>query len=144
MGRQFAIGDIHGEAKALKALISSLNLRKGDELIFLGDYVDRGADSKAVIDCLINLNDQYDCTFIAGNHEEWMIAALNGNKTVEPYWLKYGGDKTLASYGVLNVEELQEIFPQSHAKFLNNMVQAHETPTHVFVHAGWDSKLALK
>ena len=65
----YAIGDIHGELEALEGLIEALPLRSDDRLIFMGDYVDRGLDSRGVVDYLIELAKQRDCTFLIGNHK---------------------------------------------------------------------------
>ena len=65
----YAFGDIHGELEKLEELLETLPLASGDRLVFLGDYIDRGADSPGVIARLIELRDRYECTFLLGNHE---------------------------------------------------------------------------
>ncbi|TNE32249.1 MAG: serine/threonine protein phosphatase, partial [Alphaproteobacteria bacterium] len=78
--RTFAIGDIHGHLDALTALIDSLDLQEDDRLVFLGDFVDKGPNSKGVLDYLIDLEKNHDCVFIRGNHEEWMLYGLDTPK----------------------------------------------------------------
>ncbi len=63
-----AIGDIHGCAKSLDGLMHALKIKPDDHLIFVGDYIDRGPDSKGVIDRLIALSKTHKCTFLKGNH----------------------------------------------------------------------------
>ena len=67
--RTLVIGDIHGGLRALKQLLETLDLQASDQLIFLGDYVDGWSEAAQVIDFLINLQDQYSCVFIKGNHD---------------------------------------------------------------------------
>lgn len=135
--RTFAIGDIHGELDALKTLIDSLELTEQDALVFLGDYVDKGPDSKGVLDYLITLQETYDCTFVRGNHEEFMTHAVDEGDLVETFWRRHGGRQTLASYDAEDCEELQKKLPQAHRDFLDKTIDAYETDTHIFVHAGW-------
>ncbi len=143
--RTFVIGDIHGHLDVLEKLIDSLNPQGGDKFVFLGDFVDKGPDSKGVIDYLIDLEKQYDCVFIRGNHEEWMLYGLDAPEDqeerdkLEYFWVKHGGQKTLDSYGAEDCDNFRANIPPAHRKFLENTVVAHETETHVFVHAGWDS-----
>ena len=65
----YAVGDIHGEREMLEELLAKLPLREGDELVFVGDYVDRGPDSRGVVDVLLGFQRRYPCTFLCGNHE---------------------------------------------------------------------------
>jgi serine/threonine protein phosphatase 1 len=72
----YAIGDIHGMRDELAKLISRLSLQRGDRLIFIGDYVDRGPNPKGVVDDLIALQKQYECIFLMGNHEAMFLSFL--------------------------------------------------------------------
>ena len=72
-----AIGDIHGCAKTLDGLLRELELMAEDHLIFVGDYIDRGPDSKGVIDRMLVLKEKYSCTFLRGNHEELLLGYLD-------------------------------------------------------------------
>jgi hypothetical protein len=91
-GNVFAIGDIHGSLEKLVQLLTKLNLSKGDILVFLGDYIDRGQQSKQVIDYLGELQKVVPCVYFGGNHEYMYLHN-------DPYWIINGGDKTLLSYG---------------------------------------------
>ena len=74
--RKFAVGDIHGCLHLLKKLIDIIQPTNEDTIIFLGDYIDRGPDSKGVIDFLIDLKDKTNCIFLIGNHEDMMLQYL--------------------------------------------------------------------
>ena len=139
-GRTFAIGDIHGDFGALKKLIESLDLQATDHLVFLGDLIDRGPDSKAVIDYLIELDQKFECRFIMGNHEEYLIEAVfQENMDVANSWISRGGRETLDSYGVSRAEELFSALPREHLTFFLGLLPAYETQTHIFSHAGWQT-----
>ena len=143
--RVFAIGDIHGEVEALENLITSLNAKPEDEFIFLGDYIDRGKSSKQVIDFLINLSKKHDCTFVRGNHEEFLLKSLiEDDKNFHDFWCRHGGDQALKSYGVETVAELRIKMPDDHLAFYLNTVSAHEIDTHIFSHANWECHKPLK
>lgn len=125
-----AIGDIHGCLAPLKSLITELAPTKDDALIFLGDYVDRGPDSKGVIDYLLHLREQHTCLFLMGNHELEFLDYLSFGRN--EHWERQGGDTTLESYsasGKLHV-------PESHLQFLSDCAYYYETPDYFFVHGG--------
>lgn len=130
--RIIAIGDIHGCNTALHALLDAIALTDRDILVPLGDYVDRGPDSKGVLDTLIQLKAEYDVRPIFGNHEEMMLTALEGNPPHD--WLRYGGVETLDSYGFSG--DLG-IVPERHVQFLRNCVDYVETDKHIFLHANY-------
>ncbi len=95
--RIIAVGDIHGCSKALDAILGAMQLTSNDTLITLGDYVDRGPDTKGVIDRLIELSTSCKLVPLLGNHEEMMLDVLQEQSP--PYrWLQYGGVDTLDSY----------------------------------------------
>lgn len=111
--RAFAIGDIHGHHQQLVNLIAAIAPTNDDTLIFLGDYVDRGPDSKAVIDEIIALKDVCNVVMLKGNHEVMMVEAfttkhLKNRHVLASGWMKYGGIETLASYGMETSEQLTE------------------------------------
>jgi serine/threonine protein phosphatase 1 len=139
-GRTIAIGDIHGCLKALDALLQAIQPTKEDTIITLGDYVDRGPNSKGVIDRLIELGKQTRLVTLMGNHEEMMLSVVKDRE--EPYrWLQYGGVDTLDSYGFGG--DLS-VVPQSHLDFLTNLDEFFETDTHIFVHANYNPLLPLR
>ena len=138
----YAFGDIHGELEKLDELLESMPLEKGDRLVFLGDYIDRGPDSAGVIDRLIGLREQYECIFLLGNHESMFLNFLGW--TDDAYFggdafLLNGGDRTLAGYGYFDREETNlESFrlPKAHENFLLGLTLSHVEGDYLFVHAG--------
>ena len=138
----YAIGDIHGEREKLVELLESLPLRPGDNLVFLGDYVDRGPDSQGVIEQLVLFQHSWPCTFLLGNHESMFLDFLGW--TDDAYFggdafLMNGGDRTLASYGFFDREQPdRESFrlPKEHEEFLLRLKLHHREGDYLFVHAG--------
>ena len=143
-----AIGDIHGRMDLLEKLLLRVQKRLGDRpyrLVFLGDYIDRGPDSRGVIDRLLHLQrDRPETIFLKGNHEQAMIDFLADPDAMED-WLAWGGEETLASYDVevevpLSLHHLQEslalALPDDHFHFLMSLEAMFEAPGYVFVHAG--------
>jgi serine/threonine protein phosphatase 1 len=129
--RYLAIGDIHGCLDPLQRLIETLNPQRSDTLVFLGDYVDRGPDSKGVIDYLIELNKSFSCVFLLGNHEVLMLDYLAGLLSITD-WERNGGIATLESYTYNG--DLQ--IPESHIDFLKACLPYYDTPDYFFVHGG--------
>jgi serine/threonine protein phosphatase 1 len=131
--RTLAIGDIHGCFIQLDALLQKLAPTLDDHLIFLGDYVDRGPDSRRVLDCVRRLCRSHRVTALLGNHEEMMLAARDSHDKFSD-WLLNGGDATLRSYGGAR-GALRDV-PADHWAFLQSgLVEYLETTTHIFVHA---------
>lgn len=129
--RIFAIGDIHGNSELLRNLIQILKPTKDDMLIFLGDYINRGPDSKGVIDILLALQDNTNTRFIMGNHDEMLLAALAGGADNIKFFKKFG-QTTVDSYN-LNFEVRN--FPRPHALFFADLLDYVESDKHIFVHA---------
>lgn len=134
--RTFAIGDIHGCSLALDRVLQAVALTPDDLLITLGDYVDRGPDSKGVLDRLIKLHATGRHVALTGNHEEMFLDAANPEKTRATMWRACGGNQTLASYGpVTGTAADLALIPSEHWQFLREKcVDRHETATHLFVH----------
>ncbi|MGH0038099.1 MAG: metallophosphoesterase family protein [Myxococcota bacterium] len=138
----YAVGDIHGELEKLDELLDVLPLEQGDRLIFLGDYVDRGPDSKGVIERLVQLERDWPCVFLLGNHESMFLDFLGW--TDEAYFggdafLMNGGDRTLASYGYFDRDQPdRETFrlPKEHEDFLLSLERWHAEGDYLFLHAG--------
>ncbi|MAT49758.1 MAG: hypothetical protein CMK32_01035 [Porticoccaceae bacterium] len=131
--RHFVIGDIHGHARALDAILNAIAPTGADCITFLGDYIDHGPDSKAVLDTLIRLGNIARPLIrpIAGNHEALLLAALN-DRDAEREWLRYGGEQTLASFGVAKISEI----PNHYVEWLAALPLYIEDDNAVFVHAG--------
>lgn len=135
--RTIAIGDIHGCAKALEGLIAAIDPQESDRLIFLGDYVDRGLESRRVIDLLLELRKRCQTVFLLGNHEIMLRLVLHGPVTDE--WLQLGGRETLESYG-----GSFKNMPPEHINFLFGLLPYYETESAVFVHANYDATLPMR
>lgn len=144
----YAIGDVHGRADMLDELLWRIKDDAGSlynaKLIFLGDYVDRGPDSRGVIDRLISLRkDHDDAVFLKGNHEALMLDFLADPEDLSQ-WLEWGGEETLESYGIdpagkehrALAAELAAAAPKSHLEFLNGLALTHIEGDYLFVHAG--------
>ena len=137
--RTIAIGDIHGCSIALAALIDAIDLRPDDTLVTLGDYVDKGVDSKGVLELLLKLETRCQLISLIGNHDAVMLGAIDYQLSIEQ-WKAFGGSATLQSYGTS--ESLKDI-PVGHVKFLRRCRLWHETLTHIFVHAAYDPERSL-
>lgn len=137
--RIVAIGDAHGCSTALDALIIAIDPKPDDTIVTLGDYVDRGIDSKGVLDLLIELENRCRLVPILGNHDEMMLHARDGRSDLQ-FWLNCGGDSALDSYS--SVGSLDHI-PAEHFRFLERCVSFFETETHFFVHANYKPDVPL-
>jgi serine/threonine protein phosphatase 1 len=140
----FAIGDIHGCSRSLRSLIDYVAPAADDVIVTLGDYVDRGPDSRAVLDFIIDLGRQYQLVPLRGNHEIMMLDAAEKSSWLVP-WLKYGGEQTLLSYSpdMESAGSFADI-PQAHMDFLRNeLVPWFECDAHFFVHANADADVPL-
>ena len=128
--RHFAIGDIHGCSTALERLDKELKFGTGDLVVTLGDYVDRGPDSKGVIDYLIRLSSRCRLVTLRGNHEIMMLRARDDRSALME-WLSHGGDATLESYGCRTFDDI----PAGHWSFLESTRSYHEDDRNIYVHA---------
>lgn len=148
--RTIAIGDIHGCSLALDALLGAIEPQAADVIITLGDCVNRGPDTRGVLERLIVLERQCNLIPLLGNHDEMLLQLLMDAKAGRPRalsnWLRMGGDATLASYGAppgkITWADLARI-PTGHTAFLECCRPYHETPTHIFVHANYDPVLPM-
>lgn len=144
-GRTIAIGDIHGCRDALAALIDAIAPAAEDTLVTLGDYIDRGTDSRGVLDYLIALAGRCGLVPLLGNHEEALLDALRDSTTLRR-WLTLGGGDTLRSYGWRPGglrSRLADWIPPRHRQFVADCRPYHETKTHLFVHAGYVPELPM-
>jgi serine/threonine protein phosphatase 1 len=134
--RVIAIGDIHGSLRALDKLLHTLNLQPGDQLVTLGDYVDRGPDSRGVLDRMISLHESGQVIPLRGNHELMMLRARD-SIAEERFWRYYGGEQALASYAPpFRPGRLNDV-PETHWRFMAVTCRDYfETDTHIFVHGG--------
>ena len=139
MPRTIAIGDIHGCSVALAALLRLIDPQPDDTIVPLGDYVDRGIDSKGVIDQLISLGDRCHLVPLLGNHEEMMLGAREGRSDFQ-FWMNCGGITCLDSYGSTGRIEL---IPRHHFAFLESCRTSFETAQHLFLHANYQPDVPL-
>jgi serine/threonine protein phosphatase 1 len=138
--RTIAIGDIHGCAAALEAILRAICPALDDRIITLGDYVDRGPDSRAVIDRLIRLRDECSLVSILGNHDALFLGACKGENATA--FLMMGGGLTMASYGAETPPDFNKV-PVSHREFLEACAAYHDTESHIFVHASYVPHLPM-
>jgi serine/threonine protein phosphatase 1 len=133
MSRSFAISDIHGCFKTFRFLIEGmLKLEKSDNLYLLGDYIDRGMDSKGVLDYILHLSSEnYRVTVLKGNHEEMLLRSMHDGNLLNS-WLMNGGDMTLHSFNVNNNEYL----PEAYLDFMSSMESYKALDNYILVHAG--------
>lgn len=137
-GRTIAIGDIHGCSTALSVLLRELAPTGDDMVVVLGDVVDRGPDTRACIDRLLNLREECRLVYLMGNHEEMALDALAGGVWSQA-WSRYGGDEMLASYG----GSFHDI-PAEHLDFIKSGRDFFETDSTIFTHAAVRSDLPLE
>ena len=129
MPRYIAITDIHGEKRKLDSVLSQIEMRPDDVFVFLGDYIDRGPDSRGVVDRIIELGETHECVYLMGSHE---YALLHAKKDDYYQFLfdNYGGSATVRSYG-----SFDNIF-RVHGDFFRSLKFYYLTDNYLFVHAG--------
>jgi serine/threonine protein phosphatase 1 len=131
--RTIAIGDIHGCRVALDTLLAALALGSDDTLVVLGDAIDRGPDSRGVLERLLAVREVCRLVPILGNHEQMLLEAIDGRIPLQD-WLMHGGAETLDSYG--KDAALSAVAPR-HVEFLRTWGDYHETSSHFFVHGNY-------
>jgi serine/threonine protein phosphatase 1 len=142
----FAIGDIHGCNHELKKLLSLINpVPTADTIVFLGDYIDRGPDSRGVIETILDFKKAFPHTVcLKGNHEAMFLNAYLNERNVDLY-LFNRGDATLHSYGVTAADfPALKFLPEEHLQFLTNLLLYYETNDYLFVHAGLRPQRSLE
>lgn len=144
LARHLAIGDIHGCFNALLTLVDFVGINSNDTLITLGDYVNRGPNTKAVLEWLIRQHSSGRLVPLRGNHE---IMMLNAREDADAHriWLDVGGRQTLESYAPFAGDKGQiSDVPDEHWDFLENHLRAsYETDRHFFVHANAHPDMAI-
>ena len=137
MPRYIAITDIHGESEKLKNLLGKINSGPNDTFVFMGDYIDRGPDSKGVINTVLEQSKTHKCVYLMGSHEY----ALLHSQTDDYYeflFENYGGPATVRSYG-----SFENIF-KVHGDFFKNLKFYYLTEKYLFVHAGINPEVPLE
>jgi len=156
--RAYAIGDVHGRLDLLERMLELINRDRQqtgparDYLILLGDVIDRGPDSRGVIECMMGLPrdirpKDFRTVFLMGNHEEMMLRVLQGESEAVHQWLTFGGYEFAQSYGV-EVGKLAALYPAeaaaiirarvppSHLAFVADFADSFTFGDYLFVHAG--------
>lgn len=152
----YAFGDVHGRADLLERLFVKVEADIAEHakdqnivLVFLGDYIDRGFQSREVVDFLLSERiSQYQCIFLKGNHEEALMKFMT-DPSFGPRWAGYGGLETLTSYSVrpprirtageewgIACDALNEAMPPDHRRFFNSLEISATIGDYIFVHAG--------
>lgn len=153
----YAIGDIHGRDDLLAALLEGVRRDAGQRparrrlVIFLGDYISRGADSRAVVErVMATAWAGFEPVALKGNHEDLLLRFLDGDLAAGALWLDYGGAQALQAYGVAPPgdarrdeggvqrlrRELAAALPARHLEFLRRLRVDHREGDYYFVHAG--------
>jgi serine/threonine protein phosphatase 1 len=133
--RQFAITDIHGCNASFNALLDKIGLTTADELYLLGDYIDRGPDSKGVLDTIMRLQSTgYTVRCVRGNHDEAMLKSRVDRHFYLDWLTGWGGEQTLESFSAY---QWDDIAPQ-YWHFLQSLDLFIETNGYILVHAGLD------
>ena len=156
--RVYAVGDIHGRLDLLnlilELLVEDLERRPVERppvIVFLGDYIDRGPESRGVIDRLLALqvDPRFEVVTLRGNHEQFLLDFLDDRATSGGAWMSYGGLSTLDSYGIAppalrtdaeawtsTAEALRQAVPAAHLAFLEATTFTYLCGDYLFVHAG--------
>ncbi len=147
MGNRWVVPDIHGCLNTLKSLIENrINLSKSDAIYFLGDYIDRGPDSKGVIDYIMSLqNAGYEIHCLRGNHEDYCLRAWEADKkrfmfrsNIEKDWRKNGASSTLDSFGVKRPRDIDERY----INWIKKTEYYIELDDCILVHAGMNFNIS--
>jgi serine/threonine protein phosphatase 1 len=135
--RTFVISDIHGNNEVFRKSLKQVALKKSDKLILLGDLIDRGNDSKGVLDTVLLLQENgLDVECLMGNHEKMLLEAL-ANSSNLTQWLLNGGDKTLSSFLTSSIEKI----PSKYIEFIKTFKYHKEYNGFILVHAALNMKI---
>lgn len=150
MNRTLMISDIHGCIEQLDALLKEVEYDSStDQLILLGDYVDRGPRSREVVERVIDLVETHHAVALRGNHDQRLVDLIQNNSAeIKKKFMEHGGRQTLESY--LDHELIEESFEDAvihihrkykrHIEFLKNLPLYYEDQAHIYVHAGINPK----
>ena len=143
--RKLIIGDIHGCNKTFEALLDKVHFSTFDHLYLLGDYVDRGPDSKGVFDTIFKLKDEgYQVTCLRGNHEQMMLDAFsNDYEDSLAFWMQNGGKQTMDSFYLKDgktIPSTDENPLQQYLTFCNLLPYCVKVDDLILVHASLNFK----
>ena len=150
--KKWIIPDIHGCSKTLRALFEYyISPSREDKLYFLGDYIDRGPDSKGVIDFIMGLQREgYAVHLLKGNHEESCVKAclaerelksflgIRARNTAKTAWKQFGGRETMQSFGLSDLNDM----PQKYIDWMDRQPSFIDLERYILVHAGLDYSLS--
>jgi len=129
---RYAISDIHGCLKTFESLLKLIDFSKNDELYLLGDLIDRGPNSKGVIDLIWKLQKSgHIVCCLRGNHDQMMLEARRNYESLTR-WLEHGGEQTLYSFDAQSISGI----PEKYFEFIDDMPTSIELDAYLFVHAG--------
>ncbi len=129
--RVFAVTDIHGNDELFRKALKKVKLKKSDKLFILGDIIDRGKDSKGVLDTIFLLIENgFDIKIIKGNHEQMFLDSFKDSNTFNQ-WMLNGGDKTLLSFLTNSIEKV----PQKYIDFIDSFENYIIFENFILVHA---------
>lgn len=140
--RTLVIGDIHGGLRALIQVLNRAKVSVSDNLIFMGDYVDGWSESPQLLDFLIELENQQNCIFIRGNHDQLFLDWLVGRheNIDEKLWFIHGGKATVDAYKLVTTETVKQ-----HIAFLEKLNNYHkDSKNRLFVHAGFTHEKGIE
>lgn len=148
-GRFFIVGDIHACPQELETLLTALSLQREDQVVFLGDYIDRGPGAREVVDLLLGMRAEKVCamTFLKGNHEDMFLDFLGYEGNYGEAFLMNGGVKTLKSYDCLpfmETTEISERVPEAHRTFFRTLELMSPAGEVLCVHAGVNALHSLE
>jgi serine/threonine protein phosphatase 1 len=146
MKHLWVIPDIHGNSRTLQALIEEqIKPSRSDRIFFLGDYIDRGPDTRGVIDYIMHLlEDEYDVRTLRGNHEDYLLRTYDNENVQKNFlgfsyqnklkkeWFRFGGKETLKSFGISDVHEI----PEKYIDWMRDLEYFVEVDSGILVHAG--------
>ena len=137
--RKIAMTDIHGCHQSFLALLDQVGLTGADELYLLGDYIDRGPASRAVLDTIQNMQTQqgYKVQCLLGNHEDAFQIACRNPEFFQSWYHVWGGKETLESFGVSRAVSV----PGKYQQFIRQLSYVLEVDEYILVHAGLDFRL---
>ena len=151
--RIYAVGDVHGRSDLLERQLAAIDADCKQRpiarpvTVFVGDYIDRGPDSRTVLELLLQWRQAHETVFLRGNHETYLPRFLSNPESLDE-WRQYGGLETLLSYGLqpsINPDrheqirlanELADILPREHLDFLQELELTYSCGDFLFVHAG--------